>query len=361
MTETLYFLDPDHPLGLQGQIRQQLVQAILLGTLPANSRLPSSRKLADQLGVARNTVVLAYQQLVDEGYLESRERSGVYVNPQILDGQVAFRGAPAEPASADLDWRQRLQLQTADPGVFEWPSDWQQHPYPFIDGYYDESLYPVSQWREASRLALGGGLVRQGTASEASADDPQLIEEIRTRVLPRRGINARPDEILVTIGEQNALYLLTRLLVAPGARVAMEEPGNPRMRRLLAHADAEVHAQPVDEHGMVVDERLDACALAYVTPSHQHPTAVTMPNERRRELLDRAAQRDLLIIEDDQQGEQNYVGQPHPALRGMDRDGRVVYVSALPRVLAPGLRLGFIVAAPGLIREARSLRQLMIG
>jgi GntR family transcriptional regulator/MocR family aminotransferase len=141
----------------------------------------------------------------------------------------------------------------------------------------------------------------------------------------------------------------------------MEEPGNPKMRQLLALRQAQVIAQPVDENGMVISSRIDRAQVVYVTPSHQVPTAVTMATQRRHALLNKAHQLDQLVIEDDFEHESNFLGQPHPALRSMDSDNRVIYVSALPKVLAPGLRIGFIVAAPELIREARQLRQMVIG
>jgi GntR family transcriptional regulator/MocR family aminotransferase len=343
MNEKLFYLDPDSRLSLQGQIRQKLVDGIVQGVFPAGSRLPSSRKLAEQLGVARNTVVLAYDQLIGEGFLNSRERS------------------PTAHTEPEGRWRDRIRIELKRSSGFDWPSDWQQHPYPFIDGYFDSSLYPATQWREASRMALGARVIHEGTVTEGNADDPALIEEIRTKMLPRRGITAAPDEILITLGERNAMYIVTRLLVDRSTRIAMEEPGNPRLRLLLEQLRASIIPQPVDEHGMVLNSRLNRAEVIYVTPSHQVPTAVTLPNERRKALLKRAARNDQLIIEDDFEHEHNYLGSPHPALRGMDEENRVVYISGLPKVLAPGLRIGYIVAAPELIREARRLRQMVIG
>jgi GntR family transcriptional regulator/MocR family aminotransferase len=361
MTDALIYLDPDSRLSLQSQIRQKLVDAILQGVYPGGSKLPSSRKLAEQLGVARNTVVLAYEQMVGEGFLESRERSGIFVREDILEGRIGFDGVPSSHDEPSSDWRDRIRLGVERSPRFQWPADWQQHPFPFIEGYFDKSLYPAAQWREASRMALGTRIINEGTVTEGNADDPALIEEIRTKMLPRRGISAAPDEILITLGEQNALYILIRLLADRSVRVAMEEPGNPRLRQLLIQSGARLIAQPVDEHGMVINSRLRAAQIIYVTPSHQVPTAVTMPNERRVALLKMAAACDQLIIEDDFEHEHNYLGHPHAALRSMDKENRVIYVSGLPKVLAPGLRIGYIVAARELIREARRLRQMMIG
>jgi len=361
VTVALIYLDPDSDLSLQSQIRQKLVEAILNGTFPTGTRLPSSRKLAEQLGVARNTVVLAYDQLIEEDYLESRQRSGIFVSERILEGRVGFQGKPDNKTAVDEKWNRHILLKTPPEAEFHWPSDWQQYPYPFIDGHFDPSLYPGVQWREANRLALGTRIVDEGEGKEGYSDHNALIEEIRTKMLPRRGITAKADEILITLGGQNALYLLTRLLVKSATNVAMEEPGSPQMRQLLNHAGANIVPCPVDEHGMVINTRLNEAQIIYVTPSHQVPTEVTMPNQRRRALLNQAAKNDQLIIEDDLEHENNYLNQPHQALRGMDNDNRVIYLSALPKVLAPGLRIGFIVAAPELIRQARRLRQLVIG
>ncbi len=361
MSEAIIYLEPDSTLSLQSQIRQKLIDAILKGAFPPGSRLPSSRKLAEQLQVARNTVVLAYEQLLGEGFIESRERSGIFVSGNVLDGRIGYDGAPSSLQEPGGNWRDRIRLRLDRRPGFQWPQDWQQHPFPFIEGHFDASLYPTAQWREASRLALGARLVQESTVTESGADDPMLLEQIRTKMLPRRGIVASPDQILITLGERNALYILSRLLMDADVRVAMEDPGSPVLRQLLQQTGARLMAQPVDECGMVINSRLQRAQVIHVTPSHQVPTAVTMPNERRQALLAQANQHDQLIIEDDYEHEHNYLGNPHPAVRSMDTENRVIYVSGLPKVLAPGLRIGFIVAAPELIREARRLRQMMVG
>jgi GntR family transcriptional regulator/MocR family aminotransferase len=360
MTSAIIYLDPDSGLNLQGQIRQKLVEAILKDTFPPDRRLPSSRKLAQQLGVARNTVVLAYQQLVDEGYLVARQRSGLYVNPKILERRIGLEGKAAPPPAQTPFWRKRLKAKVPRKRQFACPPNWQQYPYPFIEGQFDQSLYPVKEWREANRLALGVRDINEWAGETGDVDDPMLVDQIRKKILPRRGIQATPDEILITIGTQQALHLMVELLVDSTVPVAIEEPGYPDMRRLLERRGAPLVYQPLDTEGLVVDQRLDDCQLVYVTPSHQAPTAVTMSMERRRALLDKATCRDLLIIEDDFDSESNYLGNPHPALKSIDSQGRVIYMSCLSKVLSPGLRLGFLVAPPEIIEAARYLRRLTV-
>ena len=360
MATAIIYLDPESELNLQAQIRQKLVEAIVLGNFPRGQRLPSSRKLADQLGVARNTVVLAYQQLIDEGYLISRERSGLYVNEKIYEDRVDTSFTQGEQREMADHWRARFKGSLKTEQDFVCPANWQQYPYPFLEGQFDHSLYPVKEWREASRLALGVKEINEWAGETGDLDDPMLIEQIRTKILPRRGIQARPEEILITVGTQQALYLVAELLVDSSVAVAVEEPGYPDMRRLLAQRGSPLVYQSVDEQGIVVDERLDDCQLIYVTPSHQTPTAVTMSMERREALLAKATEQDSLLIEDDFEFESNYLTRPHPALRSIDTQDRVIYMSCLSKVLAPGLRLGFMVAAPEVIHEARKLRRLTV-
>jgi GntR family transcriptional regulator/MocR family aminotransferase len=184
-----------------------------------------------------------------------------------------------------------------------------------------------------------------------------LIEQIRTKILTRRGIQADPDEILITMGTQNSLFLLSQLLADRSTTVAVEEPGNYEMRRLLQQRGASVLAQAVDAAGVVVDSSLAAVDVIYVTPSHQIPTAVTMPLDRREALIRSASEHDFLIVEDDYECETNYLDHPLPALRSMDSEGRVIYVASFSNALAPGIRLGFIVANRDFIERARSLRR----
>jgi len=333
---------------------------ILAAQLPPDQALPSCRELARRLGVSRNTVVLAYQGLVDDGFIEARQRSGYFVNREILENPPPGRAAPEAPIAAGPDWDAMLRVHPGRQPNIEKPADWQSYPYPFVYGQIDPGLFPIAAWRECTRQALGLKGIGQWTADALQMDDPDLVEQIRTRVLPRRGIWVSPDEILVTLGAQNALYLLASLFVTPQTTVAMEEPGYPDVRNIFALKTGKIMPIPVDDGGLPVDERLDGCDMAFVTPSHQFPTTVTMPAARREALLRRAAASDFLVIEDDYEFETNYIGRPTPALKSMDEAGRVIYVGSLSKTLFPGLRLGYLVGSKALIAEARALRRLMM-
>jgi GntR family transcriptional regulator/MocR family aminotransferase len=361
MQGAIIYLDSGSSMGLQNQIRQKLVDGILSGSFPPGMKLPSSRKLARQLDVARNTVVGAYQQLVADGYLVSRQRSGIFVNEEILQSRVGHSGEGSLAAQAEsAAWARRVRSLPARWREAHDQPNWRHYPYPYLDGKFDTSLFPLAEWREANRLALSVADVNEWSTGSGDTDDPKLIEEIRTKILTRRGIQASADEILITMGTQNSLYLISQMLADSSTTFAVEEPGNFEMRNLLRMRGADVVTQPVDDNGIVVDEELRRTNVVYVTPSHQIPTAVAMSLNRRQALIKAASDQDFLIVEDDYECETNYMDHPLPALRSMDNDGRVIYVASLSKALAPGVRLGFIVANPDFIRRARQLRRKIL-
>lgn len=359
----------DSNMSLQGQIRQMLVAAILDGQLLPDHALPSSRELADQLSVARNTVVLAYQQLVEEGYLISRERSGHFVNPAILEGRHKFAplqtvpGQAANEALAKPDWDQRLRTRPSSQRNIVKPGNWLSYEYPFVYGQFDQSLFPTNDWRECCMKALSVMEIRNWAPDLIERDDDTLIQQIRTRVLPRRGVFAMPDEIVVTIGCQQALYLIADLLASERTTIGFENPGYPDARNIFENRNARLQPLPVDAGGVRPVEDADLlaqCDYVYVTPSHQCPTTATMPIERRHALLEQAQTHDFVLIEDDYESENNFSGTPHPALKSLDTADRVIYIGSLSKTFAPGLRLGYIVGPRELVRELRALRRLMV-
>lgn len=347
---------------LQAQIRRMIVTAIAERHLVPGAPVPSSRELAEQLKVARNTVILAYQQLVDEGVLVSRERSGYYVNEETAPAGGPPYG-PDRPDGAEgggPDWAGRLAIRLSDQRNITKPKDWQRYPYPFLYGQFDPSLFPIADWRECSRQALGVLEVKDWAPDLIDGDDPLLIEQLRTRVLPKRGVWATDDEIMVTIGAQQALFLLAELLVDSRCVVGMEDPGYPDARNIFAIKTPHVRPLPVDGKGLVPGGVMAGCHVVFLTPSYQCPTGATMSLERRKALLSLADDRDMVLIEDDYECETGRESGPIPALKSLDRNGRVVYVGSLSKTLAPGLRLGYIVGPKPLIRQARALRRLML-
>jgi GntR family transcriptional regulator/MocR family aminotransferase len=359
----LFHLEPDRTTTLQAQLRRMLVSAILDGQIPPGSPLPSCRALAQSLKIARNTVVLAYQDLTEEGFLIARERSGFFVNPDVVTARPkdsTAGQAAGGPDIAEPDWVTRFKARPTQQRNIVKPANWQDYPYPFIYGQIDQSLFPLAAWRECSRQALSVNAVKEWAADRFADDDPLLIEQIRTRLLPRRGVRVSADEILVTVGAQQAIYLLSTLLFDHKTTFGIEDPGYTDARNIAALRAGQLSALPVDDHGLVLGPELNACDYVYVTPSHQFPTTVTMSLERRQALLERAVERDFVLIEDDYESELTHQGSPQPALKSLDRHGRVIFVSSLSKTLAPGLRMGFLVAPRPLIAELRALRRLMI-
>ncbi len=359
MRDSLFQLRRQPGVSIQASIREMMVAAILNRQLSLDQPLPSCRMLAERLGVSRNTVVLAYQGLADDGFILARQRSGFFVNPDILDSPPPDPAALAAPAGGP-NWDALFSVRPGRQPNIAKPVNWQSCPYPFVYGQIDPGLFPISAWRECSRQALGLKGIAEWTADSLHMDDPALVEQIRSRILPRRGIFVRPEEILITLGVQNALYLIAGLLVGEDTVVALEDPGYPDMRNIVALKTPHVRTIPVDGAGLPVDERLDGCDLVFVTPSHQSPTTVTMPAERREALLRRAQARNFLVVEDDYESETNYTGRPTPALKSMDAAGRVIYVGSLSKTLFHGLRLGYLVASAPFVAEARALRRLMM-
>ncbi len=362
MKDALFHLDPIEGVGLQAQVREMLVSAILSRRLQPGEVVPSSRAMADQLSVSRNTVTLAYQALVADGYLESRNRSGYYVG---MDAPVssAVGGMHLEtPADASdtATWNRRFRRSFSDLDRIAKPLNWREFAYPFVYGQADPTLFNHSDWRDCARQALGLRNFEAMAGDKGEADDPLLVDYIRARTLPRRGVMVTTEQILVTMGAQNALFLLAELFCAQGVRVAIEDPCYPDFRNTLTMLGADIVLIPVDDHGMVIDDRLRNVDVVFVTPSHQAPTTATMPLARRRDLLAAAERYNFIIIEDDYDFELGFLQKPAPALKSLDKSDRVIYVGSFSKSLFPGLRLGYVAAPEPVIAQARALRFLML-
>lgn len=325
---------------LQRQLLAQLRGAISGGQLPGGTRLPSSRALAAALGVSRNVVVAAYDELFAEGYVAGRHGSGTYVEEAL---PAAPRRPPVAPV-APRRWLQRPTLAAAGSGALD---DAAPGLIAFRTGVPAFDLLPPEVWRKVWRVA---GETPPPQAYTDAAGDPELRAALARWVGRTRGIACGPDEVIVTTGASQALDLLARATLAPGDAVAFEEPGYPTARNILLANGARIVPVPVDGDGLRVEALPagpDAPLLACVTPSHQYPLGARLPIARRLALLDWARVHDSLIVEDDYDSEFRFDAPPLPALMGLDTEGRVAYIGTFAKSLAPTLRLGYlIVPAP---------------
>ncbi len=361
MWSELFKLSKDRKTSYQRQLIGSIAAAILDLKISSQNPLPSSRVLAKQLGIARNTVVNAYQQLVDDGFLISCERSGYFVNEDILTGRVSSpQKGETELTDSGIDWSDKIKCHSSKQRNIEKPFDWSKYRYPFLYGQLDPETFPLHAWRDCCRQALSVSSIEYSVPDYYSQDDSLLIEQIQARILSRRGVWASPDQILVTMGAQNAIYILAKLLMDKQTRVGIENPGYVDARNIFAIKTDRLQALEVDQNGLIPGKAVNDCDLVYVTPSHQYPTTVTMDINRRLQLLQDAEKHDFFLIEDDYESEINFIDEPTPALKSLDKCNRVIYIGSLSKTLGPGLRLGYMVGPPELIREARALRRLII-
>jgi len=343
--------------SLQQTIRRMVIDGILSGRFRPGDRMPSSRGLAEHLGVSRITVTLAYADLVSSDYLSSRGRSGYFVSDTAPHPE-AFAPAPARAETVDFAGLTGRRFSRQP--VVDRPEDWRRYPWPFIYGQADATLFDHQNWRACALQAVGRRDFEALTTDFYEQDDPLLIEQVLRHILPRRGIVARPGEVLLTMGAQNALWLAAQVLLAPGRRAVMENPGYPGLRSILGQTGAEVATVDVDADGLPPEALPEGADVVFTTASHHCPTNATLPLDRRRALLDRASARNLLIVEDDYEFEMSFLKPASPSLKSLDGEGRVIYCGSFSKSLFPGLRLGYLVAPEGFIREARALRATVL-
>jgi len=255
-----------------------------------------------------------------------------------------------------VDWSRAIGQRFTGGSTPCKPQDWASYRYPFIYGQADPALFDHANWRLCALQALGTRDFTSLTTDYYDQDDPQLIAFIARHTLPRRGIAAKPSEILVTLGAQNALWLTAQVLLTQRRLAAIEDPCYYALRDILKQSRCHLAPVPVDADGLPPEAIPDGTDVIFTTPSHQCPTSATMPLERRRALLDRARKLDAIIVEDDYEFEMSYLAPPSPALKSLDQDGRVIYVGSFSKSLFPGLRLGYLVGSEAFIREARALR-----
>jgi GntR family transcriptional regulator / MocR family aminotransferase len=329
------FVDPTRPRQTSITLFEQIRDAIITARLAPGDRLPTSRDLAVELGVARSTIATVYARLIGEGFVEARTGDGTYV---ALHPASAQRRRPSLPNA--LTARRPVTLQSK-PAVI---------PDVRIDlrtGRPDPELFPLTDWRRCVTSALQTPPPGYGNP----AGLPALRVAIASWVRRSRGVIAEPEQVLVTAGAQQAFDLFSRVLLAPGDTIAIEDPGYTPARRVFEHNGLRIAPIPVDRDGIIVDAIPSTARAVYITPSHQLPTGVTMTATRRRELLALAQQRNMAIIEDDYDTEYRHVDRPLEPIQMLDTAGRVLYVGTFSKTLSPSLRLGF-ATVPGPLLEA---------
>jgi GntR family transcriptional regulator/MocR family aminotransferase len=360
MWNQFFALRHDKPRTLQLQIRQQLINAITDGLIRPNDSLPSSRILAKDLNVARNTIIAAYKELEFDGYITAKERQGYFVNKKLYANYSKTNKNDFSDSNSP-EWIDRLITKKPSTKInIKKSEDWQRLPYSFTVGQLDQTLIPFYEWREVVRHSSTVPEIKKWNIDHVDSDDPSLIKQIQSKVLPKRGIWASKDQILITSGSQNAIYILSSLLVKEQTVVGIENPGYPDVRNLLSFKTENIAPIPVDDEGLVVNSINTNFDLIYTTPSHQYPTGVTMSMERRKQLLKFAQENNTIIIEDDYEAEINFQKKPNPSLKSLDKHNNVIYVGSFSKAFAPGLRLGYMVAPESFIKEARALRRLML-
>lgn len=354
----LFRLDRDAPL--QTQIYDQLKASILSGDAAPGSRLPSSRALADQFAIARNTVLLAYEQLLAEGYLESRPGAGTFVGtvlPAAAAPRPAMATAPAEAHRAPRLSRYSERLRGLDIDSLTRRGGFR---YSFHYGTVSAADFPADIWRS---LLLRE--IRRRAGKPYLYENPQGLPELRAALsdyLGRaRAVRARPEQILIVNGSQQAVDLALRVLVDPGDTVVVEDPGYSGARLAVEAIGARLLPVPVDADGLdtaLLPPPEAGARLIHVTPGHQFPTGGVMPASRRLALLDWAERGGTYIFEDDYDSEYRYEGRPVESLQALDRAGLVIYSGTVSKVLSPGLRLGYMVLPPELVEPFLRAKQL---
>ncbi|WP_445180406.1 MocR-like pyridoxine biosynthesis transcription factor PdxR [Pseudomonas sp. McL0111] len=361
-------IELDRRQGLSLQLFQALRLRVLDGRLGSGTRLPASRDLAAALGISRNSVVRAYDQLYAEGYIEGRVGDGTYV-AQLPQTQPA-----AKKLSTKLSTGFSTGLPTAlstkssnTPGILSskvihssalqtlehnhLPTPPSGPPRAFRVGVPAFDLFPFDVWAK-----LNAAFWRKPALQQLCYGDPAGDERLRGLIAAylrsSRGMQCSAEQIVITSGAQQAISLCAQLLVEPGAVVGIENPGYRAAGHAFTVAGARLHGVPVDEEGIdcTALARLSDCRLAYVTPSHQYPTGVVMSLARRLELLAWAERNQGWIIEDDYDGEYRYSGAPLAPLAALDREGRVLYVGTFGKVAFPALRLGYLVLPTALVQ-----------
>lgn len=299
--------------------------------------------MAAQLGVARNTVLAALEQLAAEGYLETRQGAGTVVSAQLH--RDLMRAAQQQSDGNSPDYR--LSRSAGSIAAISRGTEGGEHPRPFMPGIPDLDTFPRELWARLLRRA-SHELGSEAAAYGATSGLEQLRFALSTHLREMRGVQANPEQIIITSSAQAALDLLARALLDPQDKVWVEDPGYLGARAAFSGTGATLVPVPLDQDGLNPNGDYPRPKLIYVTPSHQYPTGILMPLARRLELLECVTRNRAFIIEDDYDSEFQFQGRPVAALQGLDPSGRVLYVGTFSKILQPGIRVGYAVVPPPL-------------
>jgi GntR family transcriptional regulator/MocR family aminotransferase len=327
--------------------------SIHLGQLSAGSKLPSSRELARDLGMARNTVIAAFEQLMAEGYVTSAQGSGTYV-ANLTELKLAAQVMPA-PLASEVPGAETTLLSRRGAHITAFGAGERFEIFPFVPADDDFSSFPFKVWQRLQNRVwrdIHPDLLDYGRAGGYLP----LRQAIAEYVAASRSVKATAHNILITSGTQQSLDLCAQLLADVGDTAWVEDPCYWGARRVFEACDLNLHPITVDGEGMALKPADLACdpRLIYVTPSHQYPTGAIMSLARRRELLDVAVRKNAWILEDDYDSEFRYTGRPLASLQGLDKDERVVYLGTFSKVLYPGIKVGYMVVPAALADAFKS-------
>lgn len=347
----LHRLDTATGNNLNKRLYQALRLAILDASISPGSRLPASRDLAVQLGISRNTVLAAYEQLQAEGYLQTMAGSGTFVNADLPeDGLIAeFVPATRSPISklGQLSIRGSQLLGRTGVAPHQWGA--------FMPGVPDVTRFPHDIWRKLQNR-LNRKLDPRYLSYSRHGGGLALQQALTDYLRVARSVNCTPDQILITAGSHEAIDLLAKVLCDQGDCAWIEEPGYWGIRNILSINGVEMRPIPVDENGMDAPDVLEnepPPKLICVTPSHQYPLGSVMSLARRQRLLALAEQHGSWIIEDDYDSEFRYSGSPIPALQGLQFDAPVIYIGTFSKTLFPGMRVSYVVLPRGLAAKLK--------
>ncbi|RKX75290.1 MAG: PLP-dependent aminotransferase family protein [Spirochaetes bacterium] len=352
-------LDRSAPIPLHRQLYRALREKILTNVILPGERLPSSRVLAEELSLGRNTVVNAYNQLIAEGFLDSAVGSGTIVStdlPEELTGTTAFSDNLDDlsrgPGKRDIRISERGIALNDVPFLEETRLKPFTPAYPFIDERF------VTVWGSLMSKAWRRMTRNQFGYPSALGYYP-LREAIASYLRMARGVKCVSQQVIITDGAQQALNLTAQLLLNPGESVWIEDPSYDGAKAAFRNVPARIVPVPIDSSGLMIDTALKTdptAKLAYISPSNQFPLGITMDLNRRLQLINWAEENSAWIIEDDYDSEFRYGGPPVMSLQGIDRSERVIYVGTFSKVLYPGLRLGYMVAPADLIEPIHAMR-----